>query len=134
METAKKGYSAYILTESSRTDLLKYFPPQFTKVIAHHVTYQFPDNQAPPLHHLIEVIGYSITSGADSVDEHSIECVVVQVAGTHRRPDGQIFHITLSLMPQTTRPVHSNTLLKRKGWKPIPQPFTLEVEPQWISF
>ena len=130
----KQGYSAYVLTESSRTHLLHLFPPQFTKVISHHVTYQFPDDCPPPFCQKVKVIGYSTTSREKPVDDYSIECVVAQVADTHLRPDGSTFHITLSLMPQTTRPVHSNDLLKRRGWTHISTPFMLEVDPQWISF
>ena len=142
---SKKGYSAYVLTESSRLALLKEYPGLFPKVIAHHITYQFPDQHAPPVCRQIEVIGYACTPVlAFNEEDHSpdlhekrdlkqVECVVVRVLGTHLRPDQKIFHITLSLDPKTTRPVDSNFLLTQ-GWKPLVPSFWLEVEPQFIEF
>ena len=130
----KKGYSAYILTPTSRKDLLKRYPPRFNKVIAHHATYRFPDTNPPPPCSLIQVIGYASTSQNDPFDHLRVDCVIVRVLDTEIRPDEQLFHITLSLDPKTTRPVHSNYLLKQKGWTPIEHPFWLEVSPSLIPF
>ena len=130
----KRGYSAYVLTSASREALLKKHPPQFDKVIAHHVTYCFPDLNPPPPCTRVQVIGYATTTAHPTFNERSIECLVVRVLGTEVRPDEHLFHITVSLDPKTTRPVHSNHLLKDKGWVPIDHPFWLNVNPQWISF
>ena len=121
----KKGYSAYNLTSKGREMLLKHFSPKFSKVVAHHATFQFGVNENAPIPSAqeIEVIGYA--------SNEDIECVVVKVNGTHIRPDGKIFHITLS-HSSNARPVDSNDLCA-KGWDTI-SAFTLPVEPKFNSF
>ena len=130
----KSGYSAYQLTPTSRTVLLQKHPPRFEKIIAHHVTYRFPDTTSPPESTHVHVIGYSSTSEVHVLKDKHIECMVVQVLGTEKRLDGRLFHITLSLDPKTTRPVDSNLLLETHGWIPLDSPFDLKVDPRFILF
>lgn len=111
LESLIYGYEALALTPESRARLLKRFPPKFPKVIAHHVTYRFgvPEsvkhppgiNDGPTP---IEVIGYA--------SDDRIEAVLVKVNGTSKRPDGKLFHVTLSLDPtKGAKPAMSNDLL-----------------------
>lgn len=118
------SYSAYVLSSVSRALILERLSPRFPEVIAHHITYRFPDKELPPPVETIEVIGYA--------GDERVECLVVQVDGQTDRPHGGTFHITLSLdREQGAKPVHSNHLLKA-GWSPI-DPFHLEVSPELIQ-
>lgn len=117
-------YSAYVLTPEAHTLLLTRCPPLHPEVVAHHVTYVFPDQAPPPPAQVVKVIGRA--------SNHKVECVVVEVSGTYERPNGGIFHITLSLdRAQGAKPVHSNQLLKT-GWDPI-EHFTLSVIPTLVQ-
>jgi len=117
-------YSAYVLTESARATLIERRPPLHPEVVAHHVTYQFPDQEPPPPISSVRVVGYA--------GDHRIECVVVELEGSTTRPAGGVFHITLSLdRAQGAKPVHSNRLLK-KTWEPL-EPFELEVTPTLVQ-
>src|SRR5688572_21480797 len=87
----QRGYQLFELTEESRSRLLKAYPPKFTDVKADHITYRFGVTRSVPMPvqpHRIEVLGY--------ICDDSLECVVVAVDDTYERPDGRVFHITLS--------------------------------------
>jgi hypothetical protein len=117
-------YSCYKLTDSSRSMLLSRFPPKFEKVIAHHITLRFGVPAGEPLPDTpksCRVIGYSANE--------KIECLVVEVNGTTVRPDGKIFHITLSLDPSKAKPVDSNTLLQELGWHPLDIAVKIDAKP-----
>ena len=119
-------YSAYELTEESRRSLIAVRPPRFSKLITHHVTYRFPDNQPPPAARSVLAIGFA--------EGEAIECWVVSIDGTHERPDKGTFHITASLDPALgAKPVHSNKLLKKEGWTPLETPIPLEVSPKLLG-
>ena len=117
-------YSAYLLTEESRAQVLAAFPPRFSEVVAHHVTVRFPDDSPPPPASSAREVG--VARG------EAIECLVVEIDGSSARPDGRTYHITLSLDREAgAKPVHSNDLLKRQGWEPTP-PLEIEVEARLI--
>lgn len=99
-------YTAYVLSEESREELLEKYPPKYQKVIARHVTVKFgvPEGTEPPEDADIKVVGY-----ADSGD--GIEALVVSVNGTTQRGNGKYFHVTWSLNPDTHKPVDSNELI-----------------------
>lgn len=123
-----KGYIAYNLTETSRAKLLAEFPPQFSKVVAHHITIEFGvDNSTPlpPTPVNAEVIGYA--------KNEKIECVVVRIDGKTRRPvDGKLLHITLS-HSEDAKPVMSNDLLMDVEYTAI-SPIKIEVTPTFNKF
>ena len=110
-EFAKSGYLAYTLSASSRNDLLHHFKPKYPEVICQHITYKFPAKSTdtlPPAVHEAHVVGYE-----DSGD--GIEAVVVEINGSTKRPDGKLFHITISLdRSKGKKPVHSNDLVNKK--------------------
>lgn len=117
----KPLYSAYLILKKSRKHLLHLWEPKYEKIIAHHVTVQFgnvTDEDVPP-DATIEVVGY-----ADSGD--GIEALVVSVNGVTKRPDGGVYHITLSLNPNMYAPVDSNKLIAEKGYVKLDQHIVLE--------
>lgn len=102
------SYDAYVLTESARVRLLQAFAPKFPDVIAHHVTQTYGrpelDEDQYGTSHVITVRGY--------VCDESLEAVVVSVDGVRQRPDGKLYHITLSLdRSKGRKPVESNQLI-----------------------
>jgi hypothetical protein len=124
----QSGYTAYSLTTSSRADLLRHFPAKYSDIICHHVTFKFPAKSTdalPPAVRDAHVVGYE-----DSGD--GIEALVVEINGSTKRPDGKIFHITLSLSREAgKKPVHSNALLA-KGFKSV-TPFTIHLQPTFLQ-
>jgi hypothetical protein len=102
-------YTAYKVDDASRTSLLAKFPPKYPKVIAHHVTVEYPapENAAVPPAAKVKVIGY-----VDSED--GLEALIVSVNGSSQRPDGKAFHITLSLDPTKYSAKDSNELIAKK--------------------
>lgn len=101
-------YSGYKILNSSREKLLELFPPKYATVICHHITEQYPvssKNDVPEQPENVEVIGYLD-------DGIGIECLLVSIDGKTKRPDGKIYHITLSLDSMLGyKPVSSNDLI-----------------------
>ena len=122
-------YTAYVLSPSARAEVLKRFPPKFPDVIAHHVTRQFgvSGNAAYIEPAQVEVVAY--------VCDESLEALVVAVNGTINRPDGKVFHITLSLDKSKGRkPVDSNAVIKDlKNELVDVETFEIETTPQIID-
>jgi hypothetical protein len=88
-------YTGYKLTPESKKLLLNKFPPKYDKVICDHITYKFgtsKDEPVPPTVDETIVVGY-----VDSGD--GVEGLVVALDGNTKRPDGKLYHITLSLAP-----------------------------------
>lgn len=117
------GYLAFNLSDSARVELLSRFKPKFNHVVAQHVTLKYGANESESIPDVrsAKVIGYAFND--------SIECVVVEIEGTPRRPDGGIYHITLS-HNENARPVDSNTLLRESGFSAVEE-FALEIEPKF---
>lgn len=123
----QSGYLAYTLSAGSRNDLLHHFKPKYPEVICQHITYKFPaksTDELPPAAHEARVVGYE-----DSGD--GIEAVVVDINGSTKRPDGKLFHITLSLdRSKGKKPFHSNELVNKKFLHV--SPITLYLTPAFI--
>lgn len=110
--TYKPGhYLAFVLSQESRADLIKLFPPSFGRVVCHHVTLAFNLDEG-----MFDAI-------MDSIGEHpkvvatgymigkNIECFTVDINGYHRLLfNGQRYHITHSLQ-EPAKPVDSNKLI-----------------------
>ena len=76
--------------------------------VCHHITYAFGTERGdrlPPRPRALRIVGH-----AD--DGSGIEALIVAVDGTMVRPDGKIFHITLS-HAEGRAPVESNALIAR---------------------
>lgn len=118
-------YTGYLLTETSRSKLLKKFPPKYKKVVAHHITEQFgvsADTNPPKMPKSVQVVGY-----IDSGD--GVEGLLVEVNGSTSRPDGSKYHITWSL-DDGRKAVETNIYVDRA--KSV-DAFDVEVEPKTFS-
>jgi hypothetical protein len=111
----KSQYLAFELSPVSRTFLLTQFSPHFKKVMCQHITVMFnlTDESAALLQEQLanadlRVVGFQTGDG--------VECLVVEVNGSSRRPDGGCYHITLSLA-DGHKPVESNMLIKQQGFQ-----------------
>lgn len=113
----KTKYLAFVLDEKSRNKLLKAFPPQFEKVICHHVTIQFNGVDEDTFN---KFKGMTRAMVVGAISDDSLEALVVQFGGTTDREDGSTYHITLSLDSTKRKPVDSNTLLKSTAWTKCP--------------
>lgn len=108
----RKGYQAFELDQKSRSELAAVFPPKFSEFIGHHITYRMgvPETEPLPEASSFKVVGYAI-------DEDGLECLVVEVDGTTKRPDGRTYHITWSLDRSAGfKPVSSNDVIARNGY------------------
>jgi len=122
------AYTAFVLSNKSRSEILNRFPPKFPDVIAHHITenpgvakeHYYTPNPAD-----IKVVGYAC--------DDSLEAIVVEVNGDTKRPKGGTYHITLSLdRSQGRQPRHSNDVIKNNGWTPT-MSFSVETTPKLIE-
>jgi len=118
------NYVGWLLPEFERERLLKIIPPVYSKIVAHHITLQYdvPDNEPLPTTTSAEIIGL-----AD--DGKGVQAVVVRIGGTSKRPDGKTYHITWSLTGKR-RPVESNYVIQKYGWKDLPDYIVIKIEPR----
>ena len=130
MENIHTKYLAFELTPASQAALLELFDPTFKKkgkIVCDHVTVEFNltdesyDRLVEELQGAdLQVIGYQTGVGVD--------CLVVAVNDSPKRPDGNIYHITLSLAKGHTAE-ESNDLLKNQGWQTcVPVGFEAELK------
>lgn len=119
------AYTAYLLTPESRAAVLERFPPRFGDVICHHVTERFgiaAGEACMPQPAQISIVGYAC--------DDSLEALVVAVSGRTLRPDGMVYHITLSLdRSKGRKPVDSNRLIAGGGWDSV-APLAIESVPR----
>jgi hypothetical protein len=119
------AHTAYVLTPESRAAILERFPPKFSDVICHHVTERFGvpgSKKFMPVPAEIIVVGYACDA--------TLEALVVTVNGKTARPDGMVYHITLSLERSAGRkPVDSNRLIAAAGWSSV-APLAIDAVPQ----
>lgn len=116
-------YTAHVLTFKSQDELVRRFPPKYSKFVGHHVTVQFgvPKDTPPPEPADVVVHAYADT-------EDGLEALIVTVNGTWDRPDGSKYHITWSLDPTRYKPVDSNKLVSGNRYTPI-DPFPIKTTP-----
>lgn len=121
-------YSAFVLTEAARRTVLSRIRVEFPEVIAHHVTHEFdvsPELAKIPNVRIVTVIGIA-------TDHRSVQAVACEVNGHRLRPDGNPYHITISIDRKAGgKPVHSNIVVGR-GFEPI-APFDVEVVPTIVT-
>jgi hypothetical protein len=121
---SKALYSCYFIPEKIRNKLLLKFPPKYSRVYAHHITFEYGVNAKLPPDAKIKIVGY-----CDS--NTGVEVLVCEVNNTIDRPDGSIYHITWSLN-NGYRPVDSNRILKEYGWSNI-EPKEIHLEHKIIT-
>lgn len=123
------AYSAFEITSEDRVKLARVFPPKFSDFIGHHCTFKFPanpddPNDLPMDSDVLCVVGYA--------SDDSLECLVVEVNGSVRRPKGGTYHITWSLDRNAGRkPVDSNEVL-RGGFTSI-RPINIATAPRFFK-
>ena len=121
---AKPGtVTGWKLPRDEREQLLARFPPNYSEVIADHVTLRVGAAPQTPLPRKPDA---RIVGRAD--DGKSLECLVVELDGNTDRPDGSTYHITWSLGPGRTAR-ESNDVLRDRGWKDLNAPIPVELEP-----
>lgn len=119
-----EGYQCFQLNERSRVRLLQRFPPKFSEVEADHITHEYGvtvSNELPAMPDLVEIVGYA--------SDDSLECLVVKIDGQAYRPDGNLYHVTLSRQPHR-KSRESNDLLLNSDWHKTSSMF-VSVEPQF---
>lgn len=116
------GSIAFRLTEASRELLLKHFSPKFEVVRCDHVTHIFGVDataELPPAPESAVVVGYASDAG--------LECLVVEINGSSKRPDGLTYHITHS-RGAGRESVESNAVIKEHGWHRLDSFIPIETE------
>ncbi|MCJ8190396.1 hypothetical protein [Sphingomicrobium aestuariivivum] len=116
----------WILDAADREALLAHFPPRYAGVVAHHVTLWGHQAKAPvPPHASFAVIGHSDAG-------EGVEALVVLVSGQLHRPDGNHFHVTWSIDPDSGKvPRDSNALIADHGWTEV-DPVPFHAEPGYV--
>jgi hypothetical protein len=112
-------YVALNLTEASRQEIWKRFPPKFQEIKADHVTYDFGVAEDVELPQISDVSAFAY------ICDESLEALIVTVNGSTERLN-RIFHITLS-RGANRRSSESNRLaLILNKWRTV-EPFKIDV-------
>lgn len=122
---AKRWVTGWKLDPQERKQLLGKFRPLFPDVVADHVTLRTGTDDKTPLPH---ETGGEIVGEAD--DGAGVQALVVRIGGTTDRSDGSTYHITWSLdRAGGRRPVESNDVLAKGGWRPLAEPIPIRLMP-----
>jgi hypothetical protein len=117
-------YSGYLLSKNSRNHLMELFPPKYSTILGHHITYKFGiknNDDKPDVPQTVKVIGY-----IDNGD--SVEGLLVEIDGSVYRPDGSKFHITWSIdKDKGAKPVDTNRYVNDAK---MITPIDISVEPK----
>jgi len=112
-----KSYVDFKLTEACRQAVLATYQPKFSDIradhvtIAHGVSEDFKIGQALRSRKGLKVVAY--------VCDDNLETLIVEVDGELVRPDGKIFHLTLS-KDASRRSFESNRLVSdRSLWQTV---------------
>jgi hypothetical protein len=122
---ARRWVTGWKLYPEERERLLGRFKPLFPDVIADHVTLRTGTDQKTPLPHETkgEIVG-------ETDDGAGVQALVVRIGGTTDRSDGSTYHITWSLdRARGRRPVESNEVIAKGGWRPIAEPTPVRLKP-----
>ncbi|HEX8412766.1 MAG TPA: hypothetical protein VF637_02615 [Sphingomicrobium sp.] len=121
----RRWVTGWKLDQAERRDLLGRFPPVYPRVIADHVTLRSGTDESTPLPkpERGEIVG-------EADDGEGVQALVVRIGGTTHRSDGSTYHITWSLdQARGRKPVESNGVIKRMGWRPLPEAVPLRLIP-----
>jgi hypothetical protein len=111
----------WTVDEGQRVELLQQFPPVYSRIIAHHVTFASLSIADLPEPVIGEIVGI-----AD--DGAGVQALVVSIGGTTDRPDGSSWHITWSLA-DGRHARESNDVIAERGWQPIELPVPVTLHP-----
>ncbi|WP_309093027.1 hypothetical protein [Phenylobacterium sp.] len=116
-------FIGWALDPGEREALLARFPPRYANAVADHVTLAFkPTRPKLPTETAGEIVG-------ESDDGRGVQAMVVRIGGTTDRPDGSTYHITWSLA-DGRRAKESNDVIRAHGWRPLPEPVQVQLEPR----
>lgn len=108
-------YSGAFIDQAEHARLLKIFPPKFSNTFAHHLTikYNLTSDECSSV-----AVGEKVTLTVIGIaeDEKAQALIVKTNLSENKNP-----HITLSTDNQT-RPVYSNELIEKKGYRTLSQP------------
>lgn len=124
-----RGYVGWGIADATREHLLGRFPPHYRDVIAHHITLQHgvrEDEAVLPTATRARVIA--------SVDDGlRVQALIVEIDGTHVRPDGSTYHITWSIDRLLgAKPVMSHAVAKNCPWTAT-TPLEIEIVPMFFA-
>jgi hypothetical protein len=122
---ARRWVTGWKLDQAQRKRLLALFPPLFPNVVADHVTLRTGTNDTTsiPTDRTGEVVG-------EIDDGRGVQALVVSIGGTTARGDGSTYHITWSLdQAGGRRAVESNHVIAELGWRLLPNPIPIRLEP-----
>lgn len=102
------SYNGWMVPDSERARIMGMFPPRFAVVKATHITLSL-DTKDIPTDADIEIVGYASDDG--------VEALVCRVFGTTDRPDGLVYHLTLSVAEDRASKESNDVIAK--GWTPL---------------
>ena len=130
--SSNKGYVSLVLDNKSKNMLKSIFPPKYPDFIGHHITVAFGVDESY-IENINQSNEVSVVGYAD--DGESLEALVVEVDGTHMRPDGKIYHITWSLdRSKGRKPVHSNDVIKDHKFNEVDNPISINTMTKFTPF
>lgn len=129
-------YTAFLLSESIRKQLLSTIAANYSEVIADHITYQFGAKDFGSLFHPKVIEAHTIID-----NQKGLQALAITVDGKQFRPDGSPYHITWSLDPLQFKAVDSNTLIQEfldnkldaQCIHKLPKPIQISATPVHIS-
>lgn len=121
-----KNYNGYRLPEKSKNILLGHIMPIHKHIVSHHVThvYGVEAGALPPYADKVMVTHHAY--------DDRVQAVVVEVNGDHTRPNGETYHITVSVNDGAKHVMSNDLLADRTNWAPLITPFELDVEPMFF--
>lgn len=121
----KRLVTGWKLDPVERDALLVRFAPLFADVIADHVTLRTGTSQRTPLPFTTH--GFVI---GEIDDDIGVQALVVSIDGTTVRADGGTYHVTWSIdRARGRRPVESNIVIERLGWRRLEEPVPIRLVP-----
>jgi len=124
-----KGYTGYKIRTASRKRILAALIPIFKTVDTHHITVEFGVNERLPQNaNVAKIIAVA--------HNEKIHTAIVEVKGSTIRPDGNIYHITISYDKDSgARPVDSNELIHdESNWNYLSTPIWIDIIPTFYPF
>ena len=114
----ESGFFQLEISAESRILLLKTFPPKYSSVFAEHITVGSGKSDEPPLMPQNAVV----IGVAD--DGKGLQALVIKADGSLERPDGKMYHVTLSLDPEGMAPKEFDVTAKpgkekERPYKPV---------------
>lgn len=113
-ESKNISYSAVVLTEQSRRELLDKIPSLYRDVIAHHMTINMGSLKDLDRQYIGEQVQLKVISLAS---DEKVQAVGVEQLGRQPKTKNKVPHITISVdRSKGGKPFHSNKL---KEWLPL---------------